>query len=50
VIRRIFALLPGPTWARSIQAAMLVVVSLLLLILFYEWVGNTFLDSGGTVG
>jgi hypothetical protein len=29
---------------------MLVVVSLLLLILFYEWVGNTFLDSGGTVG
>jgi len=25
-------------------------VALALLVVFYEWVGDTFLDSGGTLG
>ena len=50
MIRRIYSSLPGPNWARLIQAIVLVIVSLTLLILFYEWVGDTFLDSGGTLG
>ena len=50
MIRRIYSSLPGPTWARLIQAVVLAIVSLALLVLFYEWVGDTFLDSGGTLG
>ena len=50
MIRRIYSALPGPTWARMIQAIVLVIISLALLVLFYEWVGDTFLDSGGTLG
>jgi hypothetical protein len=25
-------------------------IALALLVLFYEWVGDTFLDSGGAIG
>lgn len=50
MIRRIFQTLPGPTWMRSIEMLVLAVIALALLVLFYEWVGNTFLDSGGTLG
>jgi hypothetical protein len=35
---------------RSIEMLVLAVIALALLVLFYEWVGNTFLDSGGTLG
>lgn len=50
MIRRIYSTLPGPTWARLAQAIVLVIISLALLAVFYEWVGDTFLDSGGTLG
>ena len=50
MIRRIFDRLPGPYPLRVIQLTVLTVAALALLVLFYEWVGNTFLDSGGTIG
>ena len=50
MIRRIFQALPGPVWVRYLEMLVLAAVALALLVLFYEWVGNTFLDSGGTVG
>jgi hypothetical protein len=50
VIRRLFDTLPGPAWVRVIQLMILGVIALGLLVFFYEWVGDTFLDSGGTLG
>jgi len=49
VIRRIYRTLPGPTPVRVIEAIILIVVALLLLNLFYNWLGSTYLDPGGTV-
>jgi hypothetical protein len=50
VIRRLHAALPGPPAIRTLFTILIVLVAVGLLILFYEWVGNTFLDSGGTIG
>ena len=50
MIRWLFETLPGPPWARSIEMVIITVVALGLLVLFYEWVGDTFFDSGGTIG
>ncbi|MFQ5947261.1 MAG: hypothetical protein ACE5KX_00190 [Acidimicrobiia bacterium] len=50
MIRRLFNALPGPTPARLVISAAIVAVLLVALILLYEWVGSTFLDTGGTVG
>ena len=45
-----FRALPGPLPVRLVEAAVIVSVFLVMLHFFYEWVGNTFLDTGGAVG
>lgn len=42
--------LPGPTPVRVVISLVILAVVLVALHFFYEWVGNTFLDTGGTVG
>ncbi len=42
--------LPGPTPVRVLISLVILVVFLIALHFFYEWVGNSFLDTGGTVG
>jgi len=49
VIRRLFTSLPGPRAVRIVTMVAIGLIALAALILFYEWVGNTFLDSGGTI-
>lgn len=49
-MRRLYASLPGPTPVKIVEAVVLVVVFLVVLHFFYTWLGNTFLDPGGTVG
>ncbi len=50
MIGRLFSSLPGPTYARVLQMIVIAAASLVLLILCYEWLGNTFLDTGGRIG
>jgi hypothetical protein len=50
ILARIYRRLPGPAAVRVAQAVALVVVTLALLGLFYEWLGSTFLDNGGRIG
>ncbi len=50
MIRRAYAALPGPTPVKIIESVILVIVLLIALHFFYTWLGNTFLDPGGTVG
>ncbi len=49
-MRRIYRMLPGSTGVKILTSIVLVSIALVALHFFYEWVGNTFLDSGGTVG
>ena len=42
--------LPGPTPLRIVISVVALVIFLVALHFFYEWVGNTYLDTGGTVG
>ena len=50
MIRRMYRALPGPTPLRVAIAVVVLAILLVALHFFYEWVGNTFLDTGGTVG
>ena len=50
MIRALYRVLPGPTTAKVVLMSLIVVVSLALLVLFYEWLGSTFLDTGGRIG
>lgn len=50
MIRRGFQALPGPLGVRIALAVIIVAVFLVGLHFFYEWLGNTLLDTGGTVG
>ncbi len=43
-------MLPGSTGVKIVTSIVLISMALIALHFFYEWVGNTFLDSGGTVG
>lgn len=45
-----FGRLPGPTALRMAIVVLAVVLVVALLVLGYEWLGRTFLDSGGTIG
>ena len=49
-MRRIYRALPGSTPVRVATSIVLVGIALVALHFFYEWVGTTFLDTGGTVG
>ena len=50
MIARLYRRLPGPETLRILIVAVIAVASLVLLALFYEWLGSTFLDSGGRIG
>ncbi len=50
MIRSLWNVLPGPLPLRIVAAAAIVIVLLVALFFFYDWLGNTFLDTGGTVG
>lgn len=50
MISRLYHRLPGPTVVRVLILTVIIVVSLVLLGLLYEWIGSTFLDSGGRIG
>jgi hypothetical protein len=50
MIRRLYHALPG---ARAVRVALLIVIAaatIVLLVVFYEWLGVTLLDSGGRIG
>jgi hypothetical protein len=47
VIRNLYTRLPGPT---AVRVALIAVGTLALLVLFYEWMGAMFLDTGGRIG
>ncbi|MDH3463798.1 MAG: hypothetical protein OEM32_09265 [Acidimicrobiia bacterium] len=49
-MRRIYRSLPGSTSVKVMTSIVLISVALVALHFFYEWVGSTFLDTGGTVG
>ena len=49
-MRRAFLALPGPMPVKILLAIVIVIVALIVLNFVYEWMGNTFLDSGGGVG
>ncbi len=48
-MKRAFLLLPGPMAVKAILAAVIIVVGLVALLFVYDWMGNTLLDSGGTI-
>lgn len=50
MIRRLYESLPGPATVRLAEMAIIGAVVVVLLVVFYEWVGSTFMDSGGTIG
>ncbi len=49
-MRRIYRALPGTTSVKVATSIVLISIALVALHFFYEWVGATFLDTGGTVG
>lgn len=48
-MKRMWSMLPGPTAIKAVEAAVVVVVALVLLAVLFEWAG-TLLDSGGAIG
>lgn len=48
-IPQAFRALPGPLPVRILQAIVIVAILLVVLHFFYEWVGSTFLDTGGGI-
>ena len=49
-MKKWFIGLPGPMIIKAIVAAIVVVVALVALFFIYDWIGNTLLDTGGTIG
>lgn len=49
-MKRLFLSIPGPMPVKVIVALVAVAVLLVALHFIYEWMGNTFLDTGGGVG
>jgi hypothetical protein len=50
VIRRIYESLPGPALGRFLVVVIGGALAVTLLLLFYEWIGSTFFDTGGAIG
>jgi hypothetical protein len=48
-MKRAFLSLPGPMAVKVILAVIVVAVGLVALFFVYDWMGNTLLDSGGTI-
>ncbi len=49
-MRRLLDGIPGPRPVKVAVVLVLAVVALVLLLLLYDWIGSTFLDTGGTIG
>ncbi len=49
-MKQAFLSLPGPMAVKVLLATVIVIVALVVLHFVYEWMGNTFLDTGGGVG
>ena len=49
IFKRAYCALPGPKPLRILLATVAMVVFLLLLNIVYDWMGNTFLDTGGVI-
>ena len=50
MIRWIYRSLPGPTALRVALFTLLTIAFLISLHFFYTWVGDSVLDTGGSVG
>ena len=48
-MKRAFLALPGPVPVKIVLVVVIVAVALVALHFIYEWMGSTFLDTGGTV-
>jgi hypothetical protein len=49
-MKRLFLSIPGPMPVKVIIAVIAVAILLVALHFIYEWMGSTFLDTGGGVG
>lgn len=49
IARRALNALPGPRPVQFALAALLLIVAFIVLMFVYDWMGNTLLDSGGTI-
>lgn len=49
-MKRLFLSIPGPMPVKVVVAVIAVLIMLVALHFIYEWMGNTFLDTGGGVG
>ncbi len=49
ILVRWFNALPGPRLVQIILAAIILSVGFVALMFVYDWMGNNFLDSGGTI-
>ncbi|MEN8234040.1 MAG: hypothetical protein ABFR89_03875 [Actinomycetota bacterium] len=49
-MKRWFLSLPGPMAVKIVIAAVIVIVALVALFYFYDWIGTNLLDTGGTIG
>ncbi len=47
---RLLARLPGPPPVRIATAILVGIVLVAALFYLYDWLGTTFLDTGGTIG
>ncbi|HZJ48270.1 MAG TPA: hypothetical protein VFD97_04450 [Acidimicrobiia bacterium] len=45
-----FISLPGPMGIKVVVAVIVLIVGLVALFFFYDWIGTNLLDSGGTIG
>lgn len=43
-------MLPGPMPVKVLLAVVIVIIGLVVLSFIYDWMGSTFLDTGGGVG
>ena len=49
-MKRAFLMLPGPIPVKVLITLALAIIVLISLHFIYEWMGNTFLDTGGGIG
>ena len=47
--KRMFNALPGPRLVQIALAVIIGIVAFVALMFIYDWMGNTLLDSGGTI-
>ena len=50
MLTRMFNSLPGPMPLRLVLGTVIAALALVALLFFYDWLGQTYLDTGGTIG